>query len=121
MTVSATKVLELVTSSISAAVVTSNMLPTAENIVTVHLTGKGHSDTTLDDITLYLAAHFVALVEEGGAVTMRGLGEARDGFADVFSAGLGSTRFGQTALALDTTGTLTRLTAPSLKAEFKVV
>jgi len=49
------------------------------------------------------------------------LGDAETEFADNFSDGIGSTRFGQTAISLDTSGTLASLGAAKLKAQFRVV
>jgi hypothetical protein len=76
-------------------------------------------------ISLYLAAHFAAIAYERGQLTRKRLGEADESYGtptQAMSVGLGSTRFGMQALALDTTGTLASLSASGgLKAEFEVV
>ena len=72
-------------------------------------------------IELYLAAHFVALTEERGGLLRSSTGESAETVADVYSEGFRSTRYGQQAIALDTTGTLTVLSNQKLSAEFRVV
>lgn len=69
----------------------------------------GTSSLTADrlaDIELYLAAHLVALSEEGGGVTQQRIGATSIQYAQLRGDKLMLTRFGQTALALDTTGLL---------------
>ena len=58
----------------------------------------------LADIELYLAAHLVALSEEGGGVTQQRIGSTSVQYAQLRGDKLTLTRFGQTALALDPTG-----------------
>lgn len=101
--------------------IANNMLRTANNLVTVHLKGLGLNDQTLADIELYLAAHFVALSEERGALTWSEIGDSRERYADIFDQGFHATRFGQQAVAMDTTGTLAAFSRPQQKASFRVV
>lgn len=74
-------------------------------------------------IVRYLAAHFCWLSITNGLVA-KDVGTAREvyrTFSDK-SEGLGTSRFGQTALSLDTTGTLASKTANNgLKALFNVI
>ncbi len=98
------------------------MIDTANVFVNTHLVpAAGHSELILEKIELYLASHFVALTVDQGGLTRSKLGDADESFANVYEAGLKSTRFGQQALALDTSGILNRVAATTLKAEFRVV
>lgn len=119
--VTATKVKEVVNTSIADDVINRNHIATATAMVDEHLVGSGLSDTLLEKVELYLAAHFVALTEEGGALTRNKLGDADTSYANIYSQGLNSTRFGQQALSLDSTGTLSRVAQTQLKADFRVV
>ncbi len=119
--VSATTVKEIIPTTLSDDVLNENHIDTANIFVTAHLATVGHSDAILAKIELYLAAHYVALTEEGGALTRSKLGDADESYANVFAMGLQSTRFGQTAVSLDTTGTLNRVASSQLKADFRVV
>lgn len=93
-------------------------------IVSEELSGKGLSEGRLDLITKYLAAHFLVLTEENGGLRRSKLGDADESYVapqdKVF--GLNSTRFGQQAVGLDTSGTLAASqTSGGIKAEFRVV
>ncbi len=97
-------------------------IETANAFVDTHLVpAAGHSDKILEKIELYLSAHFVAITEEQGGITRSKLGDADESFANVFEPGFQSTRFGQQALALDTSGILVRVAKTNLKAEFRVL
>ncbi len=97
-------------------------IDTANLYVDTHLVPTaGHSERMLEKIELYLAAHFVALTEEQGGITRSKLGDADESFANIYDKGFKATRFGQQALALDTSGILNNIAALSLKAEFRVV
>lgn len=120
--VSADAVKEVVPSKLDDDVILSNMIDTANVFVNEHLVpDAGHSDLILEKIELYLSAHFVALTEEQGGITRSKLGDADDSFANVYEAGFKSTRFGQQALAIDTSGILNRVASTTLKAEFRVI
>lgn len=102
--------------------VMAHFIDTANLYVDTHLVpDAGHTEKILGKIELYLAAHFVALTEEQGGITRSKLGDADESFANVFEAGFKSTRFGQQALALDSSGILNRVAQTKLKAEFRVV
>lgn len=119
--VSAEQVKEVIETNLADATVLSSMIDTANLYVDTHLLSEGHSAQILTKIELYLAAHIVALTEERGSLKGSKLGDASEFLADVFSEGFRATRFGQLAVALDTSGVLARLGASSLKAEFRVV
>lgn len=120
--VTAVGVKEVIETSLSDATVLASMIDTANLYVDTHLVPDGTlSAAVLTKIELYLAAHFVALTEEKGGITRAKMGDADESYANVYDDGFQATRFGQTALILDTTGTLARLSITSAKAEFRVI
>lgn len=100
---------------------TSNFIDTANVIVNEHLASKISSTELLTKIELYLAAHFVALTAERGALVRSTFMDAAESYANVFKGGFRSTRYGQQALALDYTSTLQAVTKDNLTALFRVV
>lgn len=69
--------------------------------------GSELTEAVLTDIELYMSAHLVALSSEGGAVTQERVGSSMIQFAtSAFGKNLESTRYGQMAVILDTSGTL---------------
>lgn len=119
--VTAGQVKELVETSKEDAVIEALMIETADAIVDEHLAGK-LSDRMLDQIELYLAAHFLALAEERGGLIKSDFGNSEEWLSDMYQkGGFNATRFGQQAIALDTTGTLAKIGTTRLKAELRVV
>ncbi|TXH42042.1 MAG: hypothetical protein E6Q97_36495 [Desulfurellales bacterium] len=103
---------------------TSPFITTAQLIVDEDLIGNSMSTERLDQIVLYLAAHFVCVTEERGGVTRSRLGDADESYRGIDSTaqGLSSTRYGQQAMILDSTGLLAaKSTNGGLKAIFEVV
>ena len=98
-----------------------NHIDTAHLVVDTHLSGAGLVHDVLRKIELYLAAHFTALTEEGGGITRSKIGDSDESYANVYDRGFASTRFGQTALALDSSGILAKVSQTKLRAEFRVV
>ncbi len=94
-------------------------------LVDENLVGVGLSDAALVNIEGYLAAHFQLLTMENGPLARKTIGETSEYYHDVYKAGFGSTRFGQAAMMLDTSGTLSQLAAlaekPMKQALFTVV
>jgi hypothetical protein len=87
-----------------------------------------HSDQRLRLIELNLAAHYAVVALERGGLTVRRIGEAEERYANSMASAnsatmvrLSSTRFGQQALMLDTTGILAKLNTAGGTAEFRVV
>ncbi len=120
--VSAEQVKEIIPTTIEDSVILASMIDTANIYVDTHLSGAGHSKAILEKIELYLASHFVALTDERGALMASKMGDARDEWeTSILSSGLGSTRFGQAAITLDSTGILAGVGTARLKAEFRVV
>lgn len=121
MTVTSNQVKAIIETSI---VDTAPFIAIAQNIADEELAGKGLSATRLDNVILYLSAHFVCLTEEKGGLRRSRLGESDESYKTPGDreTGFKSTRFGQTALMLDTSGTLAALgTNTGLKALFTVV
>ncbi len=99
-------------------------ITTATLLVTEVLSDAGHSTDRLEQITLYLAAHYLTLSAEGGGLRRAKLGDADESYVvpDGSFFGIQSTRFGQQALSLDTTGLLAASQAnKSIRATFRVV
>ena len=119
----AEQVKELIQTSLSDETIASNMVITANTYVNANLLAEGHSAATLKQIELYLATHFVAITEERGGLIRSEYGDAEEWLSDIYGSGLKSTRYGQTALLLDTSGVLARISSGSdkLKASFVVV
>lgn len=106
---------------------TTPFITVAQNIVSEDLAGKGLSSTRLNDIALYLAAHFVCITEEMGGLQESRIGglagtSERYRTQDPKAVGYATTRFGQMVLTLDTSGTLAANGANNgLKALFSVM
>jgi hypothetical protein len=102
----------------------TKFIENATLLVTESLSGKGLTAARLDLITIYVAAHLLVLSREGGGLRRSRLGEADESYVTPNNEmyGFNSTRFGQTAVTLDTTGTLAGIAAnKGLKSEFRVV
>jgi hypothetical protein len=86
------------------------------------LAGSGLSSDRLNQIELYLAAHFYTTAKERGGLTSSKVGQSTDQFRQIKSdlQGLSSTSFGQAVLSLDTSGTLAA-SMSAKKARFQVV
>ena len=97
-------------------------IETANSIVDAKLLTSGLSDTTLRQIELYLAAHFSSLAFERGAPKRIRIGESVEEFYQDIGPGFRQTRFGQMAVVLDTSGTLSSINAGATKppAQFRV-
>lgn len=120
--VSASQVKELIETTLADNVILASMIDTANVIIDTHLNNAGHSKQILAKIELYLSAHFVAITEERGTLKFSKLGDSSEAYNTAkFGTGFNSTRFGQTALLLDTTGILSNVGATNLKAELRVV
>lgn len=97
-------------------------LEQANVLVDEEMTGKGLSDARLRIIKLNLAAHFATVAIERGGFTYQRAGNSEEGYAtDRRQVKFSSTRFGQQAVAMDSSGTLSRLDSPGGQAEFRVM
>ena len=101
----------------------SPFITTAEVILSEEFTGCGHSEKRLEQIGLFLAAHFATLILERGGLTRYKVGESSEAYKEGSNADRGYTltRFGQQAISLDTCGRLALNAVPMHKAEFRVV
>jgi len=103
----------------------SGYLESAQVLVSEQLQGKGLTDATLDQITIYLAAHFAVIGLARGGLRSKKIGDAAESYRTPGDKDVGfkATAFGQQALIFDTTGTLSSLGAnsQSLPALFSVV
>ena len=97
----------------------------ATSLVDDQLLGLGYADAKLKNIELYLASHFAVLSSEKGPHAAIVVGEASERYHNIYEAGLASTRFGQQAMLLDSSGKLSALSAkakkPMLEALFTTV
>jgi len=90
------------------------------------LGGQSLTEARLTQIELYLSAHFVSISQRDGPLAAQVLGEATERYFNIYGAGFSSTRFGQQAMILDTSGILaeesSRAQNPGKKdAEFQVI
>lgn len=85
----------------------TSFIDNANLFVTNTLSGVGLSSATLTMIELYVAAHLVAITINKGNVKNERIGESQKTYSTPFILnGLKGTKFGQTALMLDTSGVL---------------
>lgn len=103
----------------------SGFLQTANRLVTAQLSDKGLSANIIDEITIYLTAHFATVGLEKGGLRTKKVGEASETYRNPGDKGTGleATGYGQTAMLLDSSGTLAGINvqAGGLQAEFEVV
>jgi hypothetical protein len=103
----------------------SGYLASAQVIVTTVLSDKGLSSDILDQITIYLTAHFATIGLNKGGLRSEKIGDAQDSYKvpGDFDLGFKATLFGQQALLFDTSGALAEMgaSANSLPATFEVV
>jgi len=100
---------------------TSSIIDVANRYVDKYLLPEGLTEVELKDIELYLSAHFVALTVEHGGLVSEDVGDSSQSYANVYKSGIRSTRYGQMAISLDSTGKLASVGSGTLRAEFKVV
>lgn len=103
----------------------SGFVKTAEVVVDDQLSDKELSGDVLDQITIYLAAHFATVGLDKGGLRSKKVGEATETYRNPGDKDIGfrATSYGQTAMLLDTSGTLAGLNSNSsaLPALFEVV
>lgn len=101
-----------------------SFLDIATTLATNLLSGKGLDDSTTKSIIIYLTAHLLVLTEENGGLRRQRLGDGDESYLtpDPKAVGFATTRFGQTAMILDPTGTLAGASAgSSLRAVIEVI
>lgn len=115
------------TSDVKAVIGTSRsdlapFIATAQLLVDEELQDSGLSAERKTQIVIYLAAHLTEISDK--IVARERIGESEDTYKQPsdFDQGLSSTNYGQTAMLLDTTGTLAGLAASKgLKARFDFI
>jgi len=80
---------------------------TANLMVTGYLTGKGLSDATMKEIEKYISAHILSLRDP--RTKSVGVDVLSESYQGQWGLGLNGTSYGQTAILLDTSGTLAML------------
>ena len=99
----------------------TSFIETAGLLVDESLVGQGMSEARLKLIELWLSAHFVAIAEERGALTKSEKGDSNEEYEIIVGTGLNMTRFGQQAIALDTSGLLAEQASTMKTAQFRVI
>ena len=84
----------------------SAFITIADLILTEDLSDKGLSLARLKEIERWLAAHFVAMNEDSARKTGEAIGKSSIQFGGEYGLGLNHTRYGQQAIILDESGTL---------------
>lgn len=121
-TITSSEVLSLMQISADTADATS-AIDTSEVIVSEDLSNLGHSTARLLQIQLYLAAHFFEIAWNQGGLVSKQVGDSKEEYnrQSAFKRGFDSTRYGEQALALETTGILASIGSSAQRAEFRVV
>lgn len=85
------------------------------------LAGKGLSEELLTQLEIYIAAHFAVLAVERGGLLKDTMGESSSTYKQPSNRlkGFESTGFGQAAITMDPSGTLSQ--ASLLDAQFQVI
>lgn len=101
----------------------ASFIASATLLVDEELVGAGLSEARLKQIELYLSAHFASITLERGGLTKQKIDDAEEDYKNIAatSTGLLATRYGQQAVALDTSGALGGMTKSPVKAQFRVV
>ena len=97
----------IITTSITDPQVTA-FITSANLFVTNHLGGSVLDAATLQDIERWYTAHMIAMTYERVA-RKEEAGSAKVEYVGTFAQGLKQTMYGQTAIELDSTGTLDKL------------
>lgn len=113
-----TEVKEIIT--VPTSVDLTTFINLANLVVNEQLVGQGLTDDMLTKIELWLSAHYAAQRYERGGLTSNKLGDSSAKYKEPIGSGLSSTRYGEQAVALDTTGLLATLNK-SGTARFTVV
>lgn len=118
-TPAASDVIAITGTGLSEAIVTA-LIGDAALLASGSACFTAYSDERQTAIVKWIAAHFVACTDAGGVgVTSDKIGDAARTYARPGGAGqgLGSTSYGQAALALDTEGCLARIGQPRSSLE----
>jgi hypothetical protein len=107
----------------AAGVDTAPYITAASAVVTAHLASSGLSTAIKTQVEIMLACHFATLAVERGGLRKEAMGDANQSYQTISEkyTGFNSTRFGQSAIALDSSGTLAVLGITKPRAQFRVV
>lgn len=102
---------------------TTPYITAAAAVVEANLASSGLSETILTQIEIFLAAHFAVLAVEKGGLRRETAGDSGNAYQTISERfkGFHLTRFGQTAISIDTTGKLAAIGNSNLKALFSVI
>lgn len=96
-------------------------LATALAFTDARLAGKGLSDATMKEVQRYFCAHLLFVTDAGPHDSIR-IEDVSERFTrNAFQPGLLDSRFGRTAVMLDSSGTLAALTQLKPPAELRLV
>jgi len=108
------EVKEIISTSIGTSII-ETIITTANTIVNSNLTGKGLSDNVLKQIEMWLSAHLIASTYNRQAQSKK-VGDAKDDYAKL-GMNFKSTTYGQTAILLDSSGSLVNVGMKSASIE----
>jgi hypothetical protein len=112
------EVLEIMDTTLTGEQITP-FLRSANQLVTSTLVDKGYTDDDLQEIEMWLAAHFATA--RYPQIAQEKVGDAAVHYEGKSGMGLESSRYGQTAMSLEYQGTLARLNKGVGLAEIKVI
>lgn len=110
--VSESQVREIITTNIESLYSFITTANTVTNMI------SGIEEAMLEQIELYLAAHFVSVADKFNRQTQSSILDASDSFTQATGSGFSATFYGQQAIAFDTTGTLKAFSAKKKAAMF---
>lgn len=111
--VTAAEVLIIMDNVVLADPIVEAYISGAETFVDENLASTSLSETALKEIERWLAAHLIAVTRERQS-KKESAGKASIEYAGVWGEGLKMTSYGQTAIALDNTGTLQILSGKAI-------
>ncbi len=103
---------------VDSSVNVTRFIQTANTLINEILLRAGLSAAILVEIELWLSAHFVAMLQR--QLTSEAIDDAKDTFVSKIDLGLRNSRYGQQAIALDSSGKLAALSGGKV-ARFSVV
>ncbi len=114
------KVIEILDDTELDDEIIESYINSANVFVTDSLAGKGLSAALLAEIERWLSAHMVASTRERTAAK-EAAGTASIEYSGTWGAGLMSTSYGQTAVAMDISGTLAAIAQGKLTAQIYAI
>ncbi len=97
-----------------------SFINSANVFVTASLAGKGLSEALLAEIERWMSAHMIASTRERTSVR-EAAGSASIEYTGKWGEGLLGTSYGQTAIAMDTSGTLLAMAKGKLSARITAI